>query len=339
MAASRRIKRAKITHLSLCPKGVNQMPVLYKADGSFELECISKMDDQGDLLALVYVPERPDAEGDVASAEVIKGFAHDFLRHGGHIDIVHDLKPVGVDRAHVAETFIVQKGDPRFTDWKDDAGKALDATGSWGTLIKIHDPELKRLYREGGWRGVSMYGQAHVEPVAKSSLPTTNTMTPEELKKALADALAAQNATLVESLSKALKAALPEAPAAPAPVAKAEPVAFEGDPSNLEDLAKHEEKVLLKSLDLSKPADIATWRAHLAKKAAGAPKTELEKAQAQLAKAQADLAKILGASNQPTGDAPPAEGQDNTGLSKAQADQFALGRKIAEAANKASGRK
>ena len=32
----RRIKKARIEFISLCPKGVNKMPVLYKADGTVE---------------------------------------------------------------------------------------------------------------------------------------------------------------------------------------------------------------------------------------------------------------------------------------------------------------
>lgn len=156
----KRIKKARIQFITLCPRGKNQMPVLYKADGTVAFDALTKAsEDAGELTNIVYAAERPDTDDQLASAEVIKDMAHAFQKEGGQIDIRHDGKAVGSDKAYVAESFIVQKGDPRFADYTDYNGNAVDATGAWATVIKIDDPELRRLYREGEWNGVSMFGQ------------------------------------------------------------------------------------------------------------------------------------------------------------------------------------
>jgi hypothetical protein len=154
-----RIKKARIQFITLCPRGRNQMPVLYKADGTVAFDALTKAtEDAGELTNIVYAAERPDTDDHLASAEVIKDMAHAFQKDGGQIDIRHDGKAVGADKAYVAESFIVQKGDPRFEDYTDYDGKPVDATGAWATVIRIDDPELRRLYREGEWNGVSMQG-------------------------------------------------------------------------------------------------------------------------------------------------------------------------------------
>lgn len=159
-----RIKKARITFISLVPKGANQIPVIYKSDEggdqTFEFSPIVKADmDKGEITAIVYAPELRDSQGHIASAEVIKQMAHDALGMGLKLDIRHDLKPVSPERASIAESFIVQKGDSRFVGLKNSEGKEFDAEGSWAVVIKIHDPQLRADYREGKWEGVSMFGK------------------------------------------------------------------------------------------------------------------------------------------------------------------------------------
>ena len=155
----KRIQKARIQFLTLCPKGKNRMPVLYKADGTIEFDTVIKAsDDAGEITAIVYPAENADTDGHLASAAVIKDMAHAFQKEGGQIDIRHDGKAVGVDRAYVAENFIVQKGDPRFVDWKDYDGNLVDATDAWATVIKIDDPSLRQLYKDDVWNGISMQG-------------------------------------------------------------------------------------------------------------------------------------------------------------------------------------
>lgn len=156
------IKKAKIKRISLCPRGANQMPVLYKSeDNSVSFDPLIKADiDQGLLTSIVYVPNRPDSQGDWASAETIEKMAHDFLTDHEGINIRHGNTVLTKEQAKVVESFIVQKGDPRFTDIKDYSGQPVDVTGAWAAVIKIDDDELRQAYREGKWNGVSMEGPA-----------------------------------------------------------------------------------------------------------------------------------------------------------------------------------
>lgn len=170
----RRITKAKITTISLVPRGANQMPVIYKSDDDVaEFGTIVKddrLDEHGELTAIVYAPEQTDSQGDIASAAVIKDMAYDFAQRGlGDIDLRHDGKPVSKNDAYVAESFIVQKGDPRFDGTKDYDGNKVDVAGAWATVIKIEDKGLRTLYREGKWNGVSMFGNATVKAASEDN--------------------------------------------------------------------------------------------------------------------------------------------------------------------------
>lgn len=163
-----RIKKVSVKWLSLCKRGANQMPVLYKSeDGTASVQTIVKemdsFDEQGELLAIGYIPEYVDSHGHGADASVCKEMAHTFMRNGAKLDIRHNNKLIARDRAYVAESFIIQPDDPRFRDIKDYSGNPVDPTGGWATLIKIEDPELRKLYREEGWDGVSFEGPAQLE--------------------------------------------------------------------------------------------------------------------------------------------------------------------------------
>lgn len=135
------------------------MQTLYKADGTVTFDTLTKAsDDAGELTAIIYAPEHPDTDDHVADTAVIKDMAYHFQKEGGQIDIRHNGQVVDKDRAYVAESFIVQKGDPRFLDYKDDEGNPVNTEGAWATVTKIDDPKLRQLYRDGEWNGISMQG-------------------------------------------------------------------------------------------------------------------------------------------------------------------------------------
>lgn len=333
-AKRRRIKRGKITHISLCRRAMNQLPVLMKSGNRVQIELLTKVQPEGLLHALVYVPEENgavDFEGDSAPAAVIKQMAHDFLSNaaeaGGGIDIEHNLQVLGPDKVKLAETFLVQKGDARFEGWKDYQGRPVNAEGSWAIILKMVDDELRAAAERGELNGVSMFGNADVELLTKNDPTNTNTNTPKKIMDEK------QMQAFCEMLTKSLAAALtPAKPVAPAPV-ETPKVEFEGDPLNSDDLAKHMDRVLLASLDLSKPADLAKWQGHVAKRqaqiaaAAETPEQKLAKAEADLKKAQEQVAKLSKASNAgadpaPSGDAP----TERVGMQKSESDQFAAGK-------------
>lgn len=186
---ARRIKKADIEFISLVPAGANKFRSIYKADGSCELETLSKLNDQGELTAVVYAPEHRDSQGDIADAAVIKDAARGFIAKGAKIDIRHDGKPVDAKKAYVAESFIIHKGDERFDDgWEDKDGNAVDLTGAWATVIQLEDPDLRDKYRSGEWQGVSMGGTAIVEQEKEHNDGTAVNKLCDLLSKALTPA-------------------------------------------------------------------------------------------------------------------------------------------------------
>lgn len=218
----RRIKKAKIQFISLCPKGMNTIETVYKAEGEEEskvvLSTLTKdMTEQGILIAVVYAPDMVDGEGDTASAKVIKDFAYDFAAHGSGVDIRHNEEKLG-DQAFVAESFIIQKGDPRFEDMKDYEGSLVDVTGGWGVVIKIQSEELRKQYRNNQWAGVSMGGLMQVEEVGKEykllnkfmdliynkkeAKITEKSMDPKELQKMVQKTVEASIEEIKKSLSE-----------------------------------------------------------------------------------------------------------------------------------------
>lgn len=298
----RRIKKVKVTHLALCKRGKNQLPVLYKAEdgeggaATVEVQTIVKamddFDDHGELLVIGWAPEHRDIEGDIADAEVCKAMGHSFMREGARLNIRHGSENITRDRAFVAESFTIQKSDERFHDLQDYQGNDVDVTGGWAALIKIEDPELRRLYREEGWNGISLQGEADgtYEPTTnkvqkardlfranhtddRSDNPTQEyDMKPEELEAILKGNREATLA-LLTPLIKAQDPAPVVPPVAPAkPIAKAEDepkIEFTGDPLNKEEVAEHLRQVkaarLAKSVDWNDPKAVENHLATLAK--------------------------------------------------------------------------
>lgn len=329
----RRIKKADITFVSLVPRGANRLPVLWK-DG--DQECQSNplgpsltnsvylgkaFEEEGLLTAAVYIPEVPDAHGDLASAEVIKQMAHGYAQRMGAVDVRHDTKALPREEVAPVESFIIQKGDPRFADLKTLDGKSVDATGGWGMVIKVGPENLRAKFRSGEWNGVSMYGQALVEEMAaKETLPDAlakrlggnpnpddNDMTPEELKKALEEGNKGLAETIVTGLVKALKPEPAKNDEPAQPKDKDTLVKFEGDPSNVDDVRKHQRKLMIAKVDWTDPKSVADYEAVIAKEAADAAAAdeknkspELKAAEAELAKANEKIAKLKKASTQPT---------------------------------------
>lgn len=205
--AKRRFKKGRIDFLSLCHTGANNLSVVYKSQDKTRV-VLKASEDKGEITALVYVPEVRDKQGEIASAPVIKDMAYGFAKNGQQIDILHNEEPVDVSRAFVAENFIVQKGDPRFQGWKDLDGNQIDPTGAWGVVIKVEDPALRALYRDGKWAGISMGGDGDFIDETKVTKTKEHTMTPEEIaalvQKSVAAALATAEADRVKK-SETLK--------------------------------------------------------------------------------------------------------------------------------------
>jgi hypothetical protein len=332
----RRIKKARAQFISLVPRGANGLTCLYKsADSTVTFGPLSKFDEErGEMLAVVYAPEVRDSQGDIASADVIKEMAYASAREGVELDIRHDNKPVGKERAFIAEKFIVQKGDQRFAGWKDYQGRAVDVTGGWAIVAKIDDPALRKLYKDGGWNGVSLQGPAEVE-IEKSGeeIPPppppeeTNMLTIEDLKKELD----ARDAKLVDLITKSKT-----------DVKKDDKVDF--DPLNIQHveqrLAALERERLSKSVDMN---DADALRAHRdsLKKGNLISETAAEKV-ARLEKEAADLKAKLAKAEKASAIPPSKSAEDATqviedGLSKEDRDAVNEGKAMAALMNKQRG--
>lgn len=335
VVAQRKIKNAKITHISLCKRGVNHLPVLMKSSGRLQVEMLTKAGKEGLVYALVYLPDVPDREGDVATKEVIKAMAHDFLTNAaeanGGIDIEHNFRVLGPDQVRIAETFIVQKGDPRFADWKDLSGNQVNPEGAWGLALKVLDPTLRAEFENGSLNGVSMFGHAELEPIGKSDSNAHNPnpsnqdqpMTPQETKELATE--------IAKAVALALKPEPEQKPAAPQ-------IEFEGDILNEDDLRKHEDKVFVASLDLSKPADVAKLRKHVAlrkaedekrQKLAKSQNKEFDAATATEDELRAEVARLQKASGAPEAGDGNGEGGQKTQqgpLAKSEKDAMQRGR-------------
>jgi len=328
--ARRRITKAVIDFISLVPRGANKMPVIYKADDStLELATLFKasdrFDDNGEVTAIVYAPEKVDSQGDIASAEVIKDAAHEFMRRGGGIDIRHDGVKLDKTKAFVAESFIVQKNDPRFEGVKDYDGNPVDVTGAWASVLKIEDPDLRKRYRDGNWNGVSMGGKAVVEAIKGDDiaeraitklaelLGITTTqketdMDANELKKALE----ANNTTLVAAITAGMTGVAKEIATAlkgevktdqPAKKteadlekearAKANPKPImKGSWNNPEDVEAHQKKIELwkmrNDMDPEDPESVAEYQQKLAEFIeANGPSEEAKKSAGRASSGQA----------------------------------------------------
>lgn len=196
----RRITKADIKFVSFCTQGKNGMPVLYKSDdGTVEIQTLSKMD-EGMLTAVVWPPNKVDSEGDfIDDLKVIEDMAHSHARNKFALDLHHDGKKLPDEAAYVGQSFIIQKGDPRFQNWKDNDGNTIpDLAGGWAQIYHIQDSRLRKAYRKGLWNGVSLFGPATVEILDKSVEPNPRNKTMDE-----------------ETLAKAIKRAFTPEPAAP----------------------------------------------------------------------------------------------------------------------------
>ncbi len=351
----RRIRKASIKYLSLCPRGANRMAVLYKAEEKeVEFSPLCKFDESlGEVTAVVYAPEHRDADGDIASADVIKEMAYTFGKNGAKVDLRHNEKQLTADQAYVAESFLIQKGDPRFADFKDKNDKAVDVTGGWGAVIKIEDPALKQLYKDGKWDGISMFGPAILEPDDSALEELVKKLTQKGTEdmddKKLTEVLQMNNLALVEAITKALTPPKTEETKTE-PVTKAEPLIkvekpeFKGSWSSPEDVKKYNKDLkkynLAKTVDFSDDKAVENYLVSLEK----IDKNETEEKTALFEDKSDDdeekkllkeeLRKALKKSNQPA-----SESEGAFSISKEDKAKIDLGHDMAKFINESNGRK
>lgn len=247
----RRILHANVKRLALCKRGKNGLTTLFKSDGTAEWATLTKGDaTKGEVLAVAYPLGLEDVDGDFADTlAAIESMAHSFMKEGAQLDIEHDGEVLPRDAAYVKESFLIQKGDPRFQEWPTYDGKTINLDGGWAVKLQIDDPDLRAAYQRGDWDGVSLFGPAAVEQVdikaasqrvaARMGGVQEIEMTKEELQAAFA----AQKAEIAEMVKSALAGIVGNKPEAAKPTdePKMEPApTFTGDPLDPQALADYE---------------------------------------------------------------------------------------------------
>lgn len=291
----REILDGEMFFLSLVDAGANMAEVVMKdARGQAlqRIEAMAKFDEkEGLLYTLVYGPDLVDTHGDFAKKDAVKKLAHKFIPNmvGSGIDVMHNCKPVDPRDAHLCENLIIQKnGDDRFKGVKVN-GRVIEDTseldGWWASVIKLNAPALRAPFESGKWTGVSMYGNALVQPVLKQDDFTNalaarlglNTNPPKEtpmdetkLAQAIAAALTGSITPLVEKIDTLVKSVddlKPKVDQTTVEAGKQDIPVFDGDPNDLEAVEAYEEELFRAKLDFSNEKDLAKWKAHLSKKA------------------------------------------------------------------------
>lgn len=339
IVAKRRLKNAVAEFLSLVPRGANKLTTVYKEDGTFTLETLSKeapnFDERGEILAVGYPSEMRDAQGHIASKQEVKNLCYSFAKLGNKLDLRHDGKAVTKDRAFVAENFLVAKGDARFQDWKDYEGNVADLTDAWAVVVKVDDPELRKLYKAGAWNGVSFGGRA--ELVVEQDDTTKSGEVPVTIEEML-KVLEANNKLLVTSLVKELRPEPPRAPEAKPDEIKA-PI-FKGafTAANVRAHA-HAVRVhkLMTSVEGGDPDALIALAKQLEDDAKAAeanetPEQTIERLRKENLALTTKVKKQDRASSTPPVDGNDGESAIPEGLTKGQADEIAAGKGIAAAA-------
>lgn len=285
MPPRKRIVKAIVQSLSLCKAGKNYLSVVYKskeADGQDRVSFVSASKasstfaEDGLIYAIGYLPEHEDADRERADPKVVQEMAHSFAANGFALDIEHDGKKLPREAVHVVENLMIQPGDQRFAGIVDtQTKKSIDPAYGWGVILKVQDENLRKLYREGQWGGVSFGGLIAVEEI-QANKSQEQDMTPEQIQ-ALATAVATAVGT---QMTTALKAILPPAPPSAeevtaaeallrragksiAPVAPTTPPAVPRNPFSLADVRARKSQLLreaaLKDIDWNDLAQVTAF--------------------------------------------------------------------------------
>ena len=106
---------------------------------------VAKNDEKRIVYGPVLIPDEPDTDGDVVSAEKIEQVAHKFLEEYGNIDLMHSLNNVG----KVVESYILP------FDWEIDEEVTIPK-GSWMMGVRVTDDETWKAVKEGKLGGFSI---------------------------------------------------------------------------------------------------------------------------------------------------------------------------------------
>ena len=106
---------------------------------------VYKNDEKRIVYGPVLVPDEPDTDNDVVSAEKIEEVAHKFMEEYGNIDLMHSLNNVG----KVVESYILP------FDWEIDDEITIPK-GSWMMGVRVTDDDAWQAVKDGRLSGFSI---------------------------------------------------------------------------------------------------------------------------------------------------------------------------------------
>lgn len=133
-----------------------QLPPSMEGHGVFYVPILKASDDFGFVLAPVLVPDEPDWQGDVISAEEIEKAAHAYMEDSQRGDFMH-RQDLGDSDVMLVESSIL-RADTILN------GVALKA-GTWMCGWKIYNPELRDMIRTQKINGLSIGAGLWREPI------------------------------------------------------------------------------------------------------------------------------------------------------------------------------
>lgn len=153
---ARKLKNINVKFVSLVDKGANGKDIILKTaediGKSLKTIVLAKTDKVKKMVyGIVYAPGEEDSQGDFSTAEEIEKASQLFMKSMRiqNIDKQHNME---VQKAFVAENWIVRKGDEYFNE-----------VGAWAVGIKIEDEELWKACESGEIGGLSLFGYAETE--------------------------------------------------------------------------------------------------------------------------------------------------------------------------------
>jgi len=153
-----KLKDISISEITLCKAGKNGLEFIAKSATSAArvIVPITKTDAVKKLaVGVVYQPNTPDQDGDMATAEEIEKAAWSAMKNQAVVNkTAHGSEPV---KAFIAESYIAKAGDPdKFPE------------GAWAVAVKVEDDALWAEIEKGDLAAFSMGGVAAREPVGKA---------------------------------------------------------------------------------------------------------------------------------------------------------------------------
>jgi hypothetical protein len=112
---------------------------------------VAKNDEKRIAFGPVLIPDEPDTDGDVVSAEKIEEVAHKFAEQYGNIDVMHTLNNVG----KMVETYL---SPVEMTYKQQDGSEVVVPKGSWMLGVRVTDDAAWKAVQKGELGGFSIMG-------------------------------------------------------------------------------------------------------------------------------------------------------------------------------------